>query len=197
MRIVVPYAPGGGVDIIARAIGQELTKRLNLVLLLVTFVLLEPRHHEPRLRQESDGDDRPDLLPDRPVSPHPNWVTDEGLARIDAEIARLAAALAQAREDKQVQASIARDLRYWTQRRATAEVIPAPADPVTAGFGATVTIERDDGRRQTYRIVGEDEADPAKGALSYVSPLARALTGKRAGDVVGLGKGEVEIIAIG
>jgi transcription elongation GreA/GreB family factor len=149
--------------------------------------------------KESDGDDRPDLLPDRPVSPHPNWVTQAGLAQIDAAIATLAVAetIARGREDKQAQASIARDLRYWTQRRATAEVIPAPADPTTAGFGATVTIERDDGRRQTYRIVGEDEADPAKGTLSYVSPLARTLTGKRAGDVVSLGKGEVEIVAIG
>ena len=51
-------------------------------------------------------------------------------------------------------------------------------------FGSTVTIEREDGGRQTFRIVGEDEADPAKGSIAYVAPLAQALTGKRAGDVV-------------
>ena len=50
----------------------------------------------------------------------------------------------------------ARDLRYWNARRASAQVVPAPADPDKVHFGSTVTIQRDDGRRQTYRIVGED-----------------------------------------
>jgi transcription elongation GreA/GreB family factor len=59
-----------------------------------------------------------------------------------------------------------------------------------------VTFERQDGRRQTYRIVGEDEADPAKGTLSYVSPLAQALMGKEIGDTVPIGQGQAEIIAI-
>jgi transcription elongation GreA/GreB family factor len=63
-------------------------------------------------------------------------------------------------------------------------------------FGCTVTIARQEGRRQTYRIVGEDEADPARGTLSYVSPLARALMGKQVGDTVSLEKSEAEILAI-
>jgi transcription elongation GreA/GreB family factor len=63
-------------------------------------------------------------------------------------------------------------------------------------FGATVTLERDDGRKQTWHIVGEDEADPAKGTISHVSPLARALYGKRVGDVVQAGQSEAEIVAI-
>jgi len=63
-------------------------------------------------------------------------------------------------------------------------------------FGHTITIERDDGRRQTYRIVGEDEADPAKGSISYVSPLARSLLGRRVGDVVRAGRDEAEIVEI-
>jgi transcription elongation GreA/GreB family factor len=148
--------------------------------------------------KESDGDEVPDVLPDRPVSPHPHWVTAEGLARIDAEIARLVAAqsAAQAQEDKQALATIGRDLRYCAARRATAEVIPPPTTTDKVGFGSTVTIARDDGRRLTYRIVGEDEADPAQGTLSYVSPLARALLGKTVGDVVPAGKGEAEIVAI-
>jgi transcription elongation GreA/GreB family factor len=59
-----------------------------------------------------------------------------------------------------------------------------------------VTIERDDGRRQTWRIVGEDEADPAKGTLSYVAPLARALVGKVAGDTVSVAGSEAEIVSV-
>jgi transcription elongation GreA/GreB family factor len=59
-----------------------------------------------------------------------------------------------------------------------------------------VTIERDDGRRQTYRIVGEDEADPVHGTLSYVSPVAQALMGKPVGEVVEAGHGEAKIVEI-
>jgi transcription elongation GreA/GreB family factor len=69
--------------------------------------------------------------------------------------------------------------------------------PAEVAFGTTVTIARDDGRRQTWRIVGEDEADPTRGTLSYVSPVARALMGKRVGDTVRAGKSDAEIIAIG
>ncbi|KMO27425.1 transcription elongation factor, partial [Methylobacterium tarhaniae] len=62
--------------------------------------------------------------------------------------------------------------------------------------GSTVTIARDDGPEQTFRIVGEDEADPAKGTLAYVAPLARALTGKQAGDSVTVAGHEVEIVSV-
>ncbi|MFL5222777.1 MAG: GreA/GreB family elongation factor, partial [Microvirga sp.] len=93
-------------------------------------------------------------------------------------------------------ARTARDLRDWTARRNTAQVVTPPADAAEAHFGSTVTIQREDGRRQTFRIVGEDEADPAKGTISYVSPVAQALTGKRVGDVVQAGASEAEIVAI-
>ena len=63
-------------------------------------------------------------------------------------------------------------------------------------FGQAVTFERDDGRRQTFRIVGEDEADPAAGSVSYVSPLARALLGKMVGDTAMVAGAEVEIISV-
>jgi transcription elongation GreA/GreB family factor len=59
-----------------------------------------------------------------------------------------------------------------------------------------VTIEREDGRRQTYRIVGEDEADPAQGTLSYASPVAQELMGKQVGDTVRAGAAEAEIVEI-
>jgi transcription elongation GreA/GreB family factor len=145
------------------------------------------------VKEDAGGDD---TLPDRAISAHPNYVTAEGLALIDAELARLGAALAAAGDDRAVRAGIERDLRYWRSRRATAEVVPPPSDTGEVRFGSTVTIQRDDGREQTWRVVGEDEADPAKGTLSYVSPLAMALSGKRVGDVVEVAGGEAEIVAI-
>ncbi len=147
--------------------------------------------------KEPDGE-TPQALPERPVSAHPNMVTPQGLAAIEAELARLDAVHAAAvrAADKTAIAHAQRDLRYWTARRASAQVIAPPADHARVQFGATVTIARDDGREQTFRIVGEDEADPAQGTLSHVSPLARALFGKAVGDFVVAGGGEAEIVAI-
>jgi len=135
-------------------------------------------------------------LPERLVSSAPNLVTAEGLAGIEAEIARLNAELAGAGEDRDARARIARDLRYWTARRGSAHVVEPPSDHDVVRFGATVTIDRDDGRRQVFRIVGEDEADPAKGTLSHVSPLAQALMGKSVGDSVTVAGHDAEIAAI-
>ena len=75
-------------------------------------------------------------------------------------------------------------------------MVPTPIDRSEVRFGTSVTILRDDGREQTFRIVGEDEADPAQGSISHVSPLARSMFGKRVGDVVPAGAGEAEIIRI-
>jgi transcription elongation GreA/GreB family factor len=140
-----------------------------------------------------------DDLPERPVSEHPNYVTAEGLAQIEAELARLSQEQAEAiaAEDRAGMARAARDLRYWTARRSTAQLIPPPEDCLEVRFGCTVTLVRDDGRKQTFRIVGEDEADPAKGTISHAAPLARALVGKKVGDVVPAGRDEAEIVAIG
>jgi transcription elongation GreA/GreB family factor len=146
--------------------------------------------------REQDADAAIDDQPERPVSEHPNLVTPEGFAAIDAELTRLRTEFDAAADDKALQARIGRDLRYWQARRATAEVVPPPADDAEVRFGSTVTIEREDGRRQTWRIVGEDEADPAKGSVSYVSPLARALVGKSVGDAIEVAGSEAEIVAI-
>jgi transcription elongation GreA/GreB family factor len=61
-------------------------------------------------------------------------------------------------------------------------------------FGHRIGL--DDGREQTFRIVGEDESDPAKGTISHVSPLARALFGKRVGDVIAVAGGGAETLSI-
>ena len=141
-------------------------------------------------------------VPDRPISPHPNLVTPEGLAELEAALAAARSAYAAAQvagdvqADKTAMAVALRDLRYYAARRASAEVLQPDTSAGTVVFGSRVTFDRDDGRRQTFRIVGEDEADVKKGSVSYVSPLARALLGRRVGDVATLPGGEVEIVAV-
>lgn len=140
-------------------------------------------------------------LPDRPISPHPNLVTPNGLAQIEAALteARAAYAAAQAagsiETDRTPMARAARDLRYWSARRASAQLVETEADG-RVRFGGSVTIEREDGRTQTWSITGEDEADPAAGSVSHVSPLARALVGKRVGDEAVVAGQSVEVIAV-
>jgi transcription elongation GreA/GreB family factor len=137
-------------------------------------------------------------LPERPVSGHPNDVTEAGLAQIEQALAAAseAHAAAHASADRAAIAAAGRDLRYWSARRATARVVPAPTEHSDVRFGTTVTIVRDDDRKQMFRIVGEDEADPSQGSISHVSPLARSMFGKRVGDVVQAGAGEAKIIRI-
>ena len=151
--------------------------------------------------REEDLETRASDLPDRPISPHPNLVTQSGLDQIEAELAQARAAYAAAQTeggvsaDRTAMARATRDLRYWSARRASAQLTEPAPEGDTVQFGRTVEVEREDGRRQTFRIVGEDEADPAAGSISYVSPLARALMGKFEGDVVSVA-GEVEIISV-
>jgi transcription elongation GreA/GreB family factor len=141
-------------------------------------------------------------LPDRPVSPHPNLVTPEGLSQLEAAFAEAKSAYTAAQtsglinEDRTAMARATRDLRYYTARLGSAQRIDPVTAPERVVFGCTVTIARDNGRVQTFRIVGEDEADPNKGSVSYVSPLARALLGKEAGDEAQLAGATVEITSI-
>ena len=89
-----------------------------------------------------------------------------------------------------------RDARYFAARVRTAQVIAHPASTDIVAFGSTVTFRRADGRVQKYRIVGEDEADPKAGSISFVSPVARLLMGKAVGDEAGASGQELEIISI-
>jgi transcription elongation GreA/GreB family factor len=152
--------------------------------------------------KEEDYESQAADLPDRPISAHPNLVTATGLATVEAELAaaRAAYAAAQAQggvsQDRTAMARATRDLRYWSSRRASAQLTEPAADADTVQFGRTVEIEREDGRKQTFRIVGEDEAEPARGSISYVSPLAAAMLGKTVGDVVTVNEAEVEIVAV-
>lgn len=142
------------------------------------------------------------LLPDRPISPHPNLVTQEGLAALELQLVsaqrayEAAAQVEDVNERRRQTAIPLRDIRYFSERVRTAQVVPAPAAADKVAFGGTVTFVRDDGRTQKYRIVGEDEADPNAGSISYVSPVARSVLGKTVGDVVTTGRDELEIVAI-
>lgn len=142
------------------------------------------------------------LLPDRPISPHPNLVTETGLRALEAQLetARKAYETAQAIEDvnerRRQAANPLRDLRYFAERLRTAQVMQNPSSSDVVAFGSTVTFSRADGRVQTYRIVGEDEADPKAGSMSFVAPVARALMGKTIGDVATVGDKELEVVAI-
>lgn len=152
--------------------------------------------------REEDYESQAADLPDRPVSAHPNLVTASGLAAIEAELAAARAAYAAAQAqggisaDRTAMARATRDLRYWQARRASAQLTEPQGPPDKVQFGRTVEFERDDGRRQAFRITGEDEADPAHGRISYVSPLARALLGKAVGDTALVGAAELEILAV-
>jgi transcription elongation GreA/GreB family factor len=142
------------------------------------------------------------LLPDRPVSPHPNLVTEAGLKALELQFQQAREAydatntIEDVNERRRQAANPLRDLRYLAARLRTAQLMPYPTSANVVAFGNTVTFRRDDGRVQTYRIVGEDEADPKAGSISYVSPVARLLMGKAAGDAMEVGGHELEIIAI-
>lgn len=141
-------------------------------------------------------------LPERPISPHPNLVTEAGLEQLRAAVAAGQAAfeaaqqLDDANERRRATALAARDLSYFMEREKSAQVVVIPEVIEVVTFGHRVTFKRDDGRKQAYRIVGEDEADPRAGTISYVSPVARALIGKSVGDSVAVGDSELEILAI-
>lgn len=141
-------------------------------------------------------------LPDRPISQHPNLVTAEGLAVMEQALEEARAAFNAARAegeisaDRTAMARATRDLRYWSARRASAQLTERDPEKTDVQFGDRITVEREDGRRQTWRIVGEDEADPKAGTISWVSPLAQALLGREVGHVATVAGAEIELIAI-
>ncbi|MEO5759068.1 MAG: transcription elongation factor GreA [Mesorhizobium sp.] len=148
--------------------------------------------------REEDSENAIAGIGERPVSTHRNLVTEHGLAQIEAELGGLRDELAKAEKkaDRERIAVFSRDLRYWTARRENAELsIPEP-DSDLVRFGMGVTLEGDDGRKVHWKIVGEDEADPAKGSISHVSPMAVALFGKKVGNVASVNGKEWEIVKL-
>ena len=140
--------------------------------------------------------------PPRAISPHPNLVTQSGLRGLQHALAdsqqalKAAQAIADANDRRRALELAARDVRYFAERVTSAVSQPKPGHTVVVAFGCHVTILRDDDRRQTFRIVGEDEADPRGGSIAYVSPLAQRIIGKRIGEAVELDGREIEVVAV-
>lgn len=146
---------------------------------------------------------RPVELPDLPVSGHVNYVTPRGLARLEAQADSVSRELArpETASDESRVARLRQERRYLETRLANAVTVdPARAPAGEVAFGATVTVEEQDGTVHRWSIVGEDEADAEAGSISWVSPLARALVGARVGDLVTwkrpIGELELEVTAI-
>lgn len=137
-------------------------------------------------------EDGPDTtpLPDLPASPHPNYVTPRGLAALQTRLAEAQTELARLkaraeRLDTLPERAAERDIRYLEARLRSAILIDPERQPRDeVAFGARVCVVDEDGADHLYEIVGEDEADAARGRIAPQSPLARALTGARIGDQV-------------
>ena len=145
-----------------------------------------------------ESDEEPEQIPERPVSERPNLVTPEGMRQIEARLRELESErhAAKSADDAPSLARIERDLRYFNRRRAAAQLIEPQPDPHSVRFGVRVRLKREDGGEITYRLVGEDEAEPARGLLSWASPLAQSLLGKEVGDTVTFQDAELEIADI-
>ena len=151
-----------------------------------------------------------------------NYMTPQGYARLKAELTRLldserpelvkviawAASNGDRSENgdyiygKKRLREIDRRIHYLNKRLDTAVVVnPAErGDTDQIFFGATVTYATGGGEERTLSIVGFDEVDPSRGRVSWVSPIAKALLRKHAGERVGLatpgGLEEIEVIDV-
>jgi transcription elongation factor GreB len=128
-------------------------------------------------------------LPERQISEHPNYVTPAGLRALEEEVGRLETRrleLLEQDDDPEDELSyVDRDLRYFTARLETAIPVDTARQPHRkVAFGAAVTVSQPGGKRQTFVIVGEDEADLSEGKISFISPLAEALLDARVGKTV-------------
>jgi transcription elongation factor GreB len=120
-----------------------------------------------------DDSDAPEPRLVRPVSAQPNYVTPRGLAMLREQLQR-----AESAGDE-------RNAQYLQERIETAIVVePQRRSGGSVEFGATVSLRDERGSKVRLRIVGEDEADPVHGSVSWESPIAQALVDHRAGERV-------------
>ncbi len=158
--------------------------------------------------KESDDDLVAGELPERPLPPHPNYVTAKGLELLQARVRELSERHEQFKresdensEARQKVREIDRDLRYFRAQLDRATLVDTTNQPrEQVHFGAVVAIEDDEGAQQEFTIVGDDEADVSAGKISWASPLGRAMIGAKIGDTVvwrrPAGEAEVRIVDI-
>ena len=134
-----------------------------------------------------------------------NYMTPAGAGRLQAELSQLAnverpklaasvARFTSGREggnademqiDRRRLRKIDRRIEYLSRMASMLEIIdPAEQRSDRVVFGATITVSDAQGKQKAYQIVGVDESDPEKGKLSWISPVAKALVGARAGEDV-------------
>ena len=126
---------------------------------------------------------------ERQVSTQPNHLTARGLAQLQAKVAELQQLHSEESArgemaDKQRQAEIERDLRYFNQRLRSAQVVAPATSTEQVQIGSWVTFANKEDAQQRVQLVGEDQADAARGLINWGSPLGRALLGARLGDEV-------------
>ena len=142
-------------------------------------------------RRESDDEHREPRF-ELPIPPGPNLVTPRGYALIADRTAALEIEVEGAPTERREE--LLRDLRYWRNRLAAAQVVPAP-DGTSVAIGTRVTFDQG-GRRRTVDIVGHDESEPDAGRIAFSAPLAQALIGAEPGDDAEAPNGEpVAIVA--
>ena len=158
---------------------------------------------------KDDAGDEPVVVPARAPLPTgvPNYVTPRGLGLLRDELTRRHSergpldALADADARRVGLLALATRLGELEARLSSAIVV-APADQPhdEVRFGALVTVRSESGEARQYRLVGVDEADGAQGLVAFISPLARALLGRRVGEVATLrtprGEEELEVVAL-
>ena len=123
---------------------------------------------------------------ERQVSEQPNRLTAQGLAQLQAKVAQLQHeySVESAKGDKQRQADLERDLRYFNQRVQSAQVVAPATSTDKVQIGSWVTFANEQDEQQRIQLVGEDQADANAGLINWGSPLGRALLGAQVGDEV-------------
>jgi transcription elongation factor GreB len=126
---------------------------------------------------------------ERPISRQPNYVTESGMAQLQARVAEVQELHAEQatcgdKADQQLVAELERDLRYFQQRMKSAQLVPPVTCTDTVQIGSWVSFVDDSGTHQRVCLVGEDQADVAVGLINWASPLGRALLGASQGDEV-------------
>lgn len=140
---------------------------------------------------KEDGPELPEDPSERPLSPHPNYVTPRGAALLQQEEERLVDELAGyegAQDDparRKAKRALERDLRYVRARRDAAILVdPANQPQGEARFGARVVLKKEDGTSRALLIVGEDEAQAGGERVPWPAPFASALFGMKPGQTL-------------